>query len=315
MSKNNSLEGVNMPWPLALFVNILIVLGFFFMFNGFAAIIMKMAAGGIPMESDMVLNGPAAEAAKNTLLVGHIGGIIVGMILLPLLYVFYIRKELNELIFKPSWFQIGNFSLIALSVTFVILPFLGVITDWNKAITLPKSWESIELGMRVLEDKAAEMTKLIVICNSTGELLLVIFTVALLPAIGEELVFRGILQNGLIKAFGNKHVAVLISAAVFSFIHFQFFGFFPRMLLGIVLGYLYITSGNILVSMVMHFTNNAMAVIALNLHAQGKLGIDPDSSKDLPIISIYISILLTSALIYFSWKLYKQRTEAEKTNV
>ena len=315
MSKNNSLEQVNLPWPLALFVNILIVLGFYLMFNGFAAFTMQLVSGGIPTESDLVANGPNAYAVKNTLLLGHIVGILVGMILLPLLYVFYIRKELNDAIFKPSWFQFGTFVLLAASITFIVLPFLGVVSDLNKAILLPDSMKSVELGMRALEDKAAEMTKLIVYCNSTSELLLVIFTVALLPAIGEELVFRGVLQNGLIRVFGNVHIAVFISAAVFSFIHFQFFGFFPRMLLGIVLGYLYVTSGNILVSMLMHFTNNAMAVIAMNMHAKGQLGIDLESSKDLPAISGYISIILSSALMYFCWRLYKQRTELEKTNV
>ncbi len=315
MSKNNSLERVNLPWPWALLVNVLIVMGFYFIFSGFAAFVMQMVAGKIPEDSDLVLNGPNASAMKNTLLLGHIAGILMGMILVPLLYVFYLRKDLNEVIFKPSWVQIGAFMMLAVSITFVVLPFLGIVTDWNKSITLPKGWESLELGMRALEDKAAEMTKLIVYTNSTSELLLVIFTVAVLPAIGEELVFRGILQNGLIKAFGNIHVAVFVSAALFSFIHFQFFGFFPRMLLGIVLGYLYITSGNILVSMLMHFTNNAMAVIALNLHAKGQLGIDPDSSKDLPVISIYISIILSSVLMFLCWRMYKQRTEAEKTNV
>ncbi|HSZ26438.1 MAG TPA: CPBP family intramembrane glutamic endopeptidase, partial [Cytophagaceae bacterium] len=194
-------------------------------------------------------------------------------------------------------------------------PLIGIIGDWNKSITLPESWNSMEVIMRAMELKAEKMTKLIVYYHSLSEGIMVFFTVALLPAIAEELVFRGILQNDLLKYTGNVHIAVFISAAIFSFIHLQFFGFFPRLLLGIILGYLYITSGNIIVSILMHFLNNAMVIVALNLYAQGTLKMDPESSKDLPKESVYLSILLSSALFYLCWSMYKQRTNTERTNV
>jgi membrane protease YdiL (CAAX protease family) len=248
-------------------------------------------------------------------LIGQIGGTLVGLVILPLLYVLYVKKELSRIIFKPSYTQLPSFLLAALTITLIALPIVGYIGDWNKQIDFPDSMNSLEAPMRVMEEKAAQMTKLIVGYTSTGEMLLVLFTVALLPAVAEELVFRGILQNDLVRSTGNVHVAVFVSAAVFSFIHFQFFGFFPRMLLGIILGYLYITSGNLGVSILMHFTNNAMVVIALNLHSKGVLKVDPESSKDLPVASIYLSVVMSLAILYFCWSLYKQRTNTEHRNV
>ncbi len=276
---------------------------------------MYVYLGKMPSESDFLKAGTDALALKNALLIGQIGGTFTGLVAIPLVYIFFLKKELKDKIFLPSWNQTLPFVMAAISITFIILPFIGIVADWNKRIHLPESWQTIEHSMHLMEEKAEKMTKLLVYYNSTGEMLLVFFTVALLPAVAEELVFRGILQNDLIKSTGNVHLSVFITAAVFSFIHFQFFGFFPRMILGIVLGYLYITSGNIFISMLMHFTNNAMVVLALNLHVRGILKVDPESSKDLPVESIYLSIILSSALFYLCWRMYKQRTDAALTNV
>lgn len=315
MSNNHSLERRILPWYMALVSNILIVLGLIFIANWIGSSFLYLSLGRLPSPADLAGAGPDTQAVRNAVLTGQIGGTLIGLILLPMAYIFYLKKELITPIFKPEFNHTGTFFLVAVSITVLILPLVGVIADWNKEIKLPENWSALEAGMRTLEEKAAEMTKLIVQYNTTGGMLLVLFTVALLPAVAEELVFRGILQNDLLRSTGNVHAAVLVSAAVFSFIHFQFFGFFPRMLLGIVLGYLYITSGNILVPMLMHFVNNAMVVIALNLHARGVLKVDPESSKDLPTASIYISLVLSSAVLYYCWSVYKQRLNTQQSNV
>jgi len=283
---------------------ILITLGFYFFFNGIASIIIELYFGKMPDDTDILQGG---NLIKNTIFIGQIGGIIFGMILLPYLYIHFLNKELKFTIFKPSWENASSFFLIAIAITIIILPTIGIIGDWNKAISLPEWMKGLENSMKIMEEKAAEMTDLIIYCSTPKEYAIVLFTVAFLPALSEELVFRGILLNGLKNSIGNVHIAILISAAIFSFIHMQFFGFFPRMILGIVLGYLYISSGNLLVSMLMHFTNNAMVIVVLNLQAQKVIQMDMESSKDLPIESIYISIVLSIALLYYCWTLYKNR--------
>jgi hypothetical protein len=65
----------------------------------------------------------------------------------------------------------------------------------------------------------------------------------------------------------------------------------------------------------MHFLNNALVVIVMNLHNNGSISIDPESSKDMPIESFYLSIILSSALLYMCWRLYKERIDLKKINV
>ena len=86
---------------------------------------------------------------------------------------------------------------------------------------------------------------------------------AVVPAIGEEFLFRGIMQRSLIDFNINPHTAILITAIVFSAMHMQFFGFFPRFFLGVLLGYLYYWSGSIWVPIIGHFFQNASSVILI----------------------------------------------------
>ncbi len=316
MSNNHSLGRSNPVWPLAVLSNVLIVLGLVLIANWIGGSLMYLYLGRVPVAADFAATGPEAAEIKNMILTGQIGGTLVGLVILPLLYLRFLRKDLAAVVFNPSYIQFPSFLLAALSITFCILPLVGVIGDWNKELTLPDSWQAVEASFRAMENKAAQVTRLIVRYDSAGEMVMILFTMAFLATVAEELVFRGILLNDLMRSTGgNVHLSVFLSAAVFSCIHFQFFGFFPRMLLGIVLGYLYLTSGNLIVAMLMHFINNAMVVIALNLHAKGVINVDPESSKDLPSVSIYLSIVLSSAIMYFCWKMYKERTNTTQANV
>ena len=87
-----------------------------------------------------------------------------------------------------------------------------------------------------------------------------IFLIAFIPAMGEELFFRGALQGALRDWKGIK-TAIWITAIVFSAIHLQFYGFVPRMLLGAFFGYLIFWSNSIWPAVLAHFVNNVMAVI------------------------------------------------------
>lgn len=116
------------------------------------------------------------------------------------------------------------------------------------------------------EELAGEMTDVILTMPDTGALLINLFVVALVPAICEEIAFRGVLQSQLAKATRNPHVAIWLSAFIFSFVHFQFYGFIPRMLLGAFFGYLVIHSGSIWAAVLAHFINNAAAVLSRYLY-------------------------------------------------
>src|SRR6185437_15872902 len=99
---------------------------------------------------------------------------------------------------------------------------------------------------------------------SIGGLIINLLVMAFMAALSEEIFFRGLLQQMLIKNKINAHVAIVITAILFSAFHLQFFGFIPRM----VLGYLYYITQNLWVSIIAHFCNNAFAVVAMHFYNQ-----------------------------------------------
>ena len=151
--------------------------------------------------------------------------------------------------------------LIAFLFAVAALPMISLLTEWNKGMELPSFLASMEEMMRQMEESAKEVTDQFLNTSSVGMMFVNLFVIALLPAVGEEMMFRGWLQRVLGKSV-NYHTAIWVSAFVFSAIHFQFYGFIPRMLIGAALGYLYCYTGSLWASIVAHFTNNAVAVIS-----------------------------------------------------
>ena len=138
--------------------------------------------------------------------------------------------------------------------------------------------------------------------DTIGGLLFNLLIIALIPAIGEELTFRGVLQQGLTRRM-NPHIAILLSSAIFSFIHFQFYGFLPRMFLGMLLGYLFYTSGSLWTSMLMHFINNGCAVVVYYLNNKGVIDVDVDHFGESQNVWVVIaSAIVTTALIVWCWR-------------
>jgi hypothetical protein len=115
--------------------------------------------------------------------------------------------------------------------------------------------------MKAAEERAAEVTKAFLVMNGIGDLIINLIIIAIIPAIGEELLFRGVLQRQINIWSKNGHLAVWIAAFVFSAIHLQFYGFLPRLILGALFGYFYLWSNNLWVPIIAHFINNASAVM------------------------------------------------------
>lgn len=139
-------------------------------------------------------------------------------------------------------------------------PLLSIITEWNTSIKFPESIKFFEILLRKLEDSNGQLINLILSGNTICDLIINMIVIALIPAIGEELVFRGLIQKYFIKFLKNPHISIFITAFIFSSIHFSFFGFFPRFILGIFLGYLTWNFKSLYPSIFAHFVNNAFAV-------------------------------------------------------
>ena len=225
----------------------------------------------------------------------------------PIAYAFLVKeKPVNALGLKKSkilWFLIG------IAMIFAIMPFNSILAEWNANLTLPDSMSRIESLMKQMQDAATEMIEKFVSVDTIGGLILNLFMIAGLAALGEELLFRSIIQTSLIKICKNAHIGILIASVIFSFIHFEFYGFFPRLILGMLLGYMFYFSGSIWIPMLMHFLNNGTVVLIYFLNNKGITNIDVDTFGQTSIPVLIVSIVVMIALFLFSIKYSnKERT-------
>ena len=204
-----------------------------------------------------------------------------------------------------NWKVWPGLGLVLLSgfLIILIMPANSLVIDWNANMQLPGFLEEFGKWARAKEDELAELTKLIADFSTVPKLLVGLLVIAAIPAVGEELVFRGVLQRQLHRWTGNTHVAIWVAAIVFAAIHMQFFGFVPRAIFGALFGYLYFWSGRISVPILAHFINNGFTVLLLYLQQTGKIDFDVESTDAMPWISVALSLILTVGVLYF---LYQQ---------
>lgn len=175
------------------------------------------------------------------------------------------------------------------------LPIIAYTAEINAKISLPGGLHAIEEWMRNMEDAALDMTVKLLRMDTFSDFLINMLMIALIPAVGEELLFRGVIQRILGEWTRNHLIAILITAFLFSAFHLQFMSFLPRFLLGIYLGYLLVWTKNIWLPIIAHFVNNAGAVI---YYYVSDVDISEDmanpSSDDFPFY-----VVLLSAGVFF----------------
>lgn len=181
----------------------------------------------------------------------------IGMMIVPSAVYLWISSSWDEL---KKVFGNVNRQGVMLSVAFfmVAFPFVNFLAEWNASLEIPTV---LGTWMESKESQAGQLTAIFLDMPNVGLLLFNLLMIAVLPAVGEELIFRGIIQRGLTKHAINPHLSIWIAAALFSAIHLQFFGFFPRLLMGVAMGYLFFWSGNLWYPIIAHFTNNAVSII------------------------------------------------------
>ena len=219
---------------------------------------------------------------------------LFGLIALPSLYWWAVEKRNPFQDVKAFNPLLGAFALV-LMISFIVVD--SVIIEWNSNLTFPSFLKGFEDWARSFETKAGEVTKFLTTFDSFGDFVIGMIVIAVLPGIGEELVFRGFLQPTLHRATNNIHVAIWFSAILFSAIHMQFFGFVPRMLLGALFGYLYYWSGNLVIPMLAHFINNGLSVIGIYLYQQGKIPVDIEDTEAAPWALVIICAAVAVVLL------------------
>lgn len=199
-----------------------------------------------------------------------------------------------------------NLWLIALLIAFAAMPASDFFSQINEWIPISKHLQSI---FKAAEQQYNSQAIAIIDVKSLGGFIISILIIALLPAIVEELIFRGSLQQVLLKWTGKAFPTILITAIIFSAVHLSYYGFLPRVLLGVVLGYVYYFGKNIWLNMFVHFINNASVVTFLYISSRSK-PIDPKmmDSASAPFYMQIIGILVLIAALYSFYKNAKHQT-------
>jgi uncharacterized protein len=180
----------------------------------------------------------------------------------------YLLKQINA----PSgnlnsYFAVppGKEAILVILLAFCLFPVTVVTGELNSGMHLPEWLSGIEKWMTKKEGEADNILAMISAADTFRVMILNVAIIALLPAIGEEMIFRGIFQPIFQKLFRNKHAGIWFIAFIFSAVHLQFFGFIPRFILGLVFGYLYYWSGTLWLPMLAHFVNNAVPTVIVFL--------------------------------------------------
>ncbi|MEM9338327.1 MAG: CPBP family intramembrane glutamic endopeptidase [Bacteroidota bacterium] len=193
----------------------------------------------------------------------------------------------------------GTLALIV-PITLCFMVVNSAIGEWNMSLDFPDS--SFETWAKRSEEQLKVLTEHITNFNSPLHFVIAFIVVAIIPGIGEELLFRGLVQNFFSKAFSNHHVAIWVTGFIFAAIHMQFYGVIPRTLLGVLFGYIYYWSANLSLAMIAHIVNNGLALTLLYLSQSGAINVTPDqmeSSAPWPAI-----LLFGSAGSFLLWKFY-----------
>ena len=219
----------------------------------------------------------------------------VAMFVLPPILLAYVGSD------KPTAFLHFNRKVnpihIGLVVVFMMLivPAINLLTSINQQLVLPKIFAGIEAQLKATELQLAKFTEQMLSVRTIGALGFNIFLIAIIPAFGEELFFRGAIQ-GIFRQKMSVRIAIWSTAVIFSAIHLQFYGFFPRMFIGAFFGYLLFWSESLWFPIVAHFTNNLLAILFYYLKYNGYKVPDIDTIGTgntlwLGIVSTAIAIL------------------------
>ena len=195
--------------------------------------------------------------------------------------------------------------LLAVIAILVSQPLIGWSAWLNSTLLNQFPQGEILIWLNDKEKEMADLTYLFLNTTQPSVMLVNIVIMAVLPALFEELLFRGILQQKLTQWWGNGHLAIFVVAIIFSAIHMQFLTFIPRFLLGMFLGYLLFWGKSLWLPIVAHFINNFIALITFYYQKSQSPDINPISNENVQV-DVWIALLsaITIAVLMFKLRQY-----------
>jgi membrane protease YdiL (CAAX protease family) len=227
----------------------------------------------------------------------------LAMFIIPPFSLYFIIRKTNRNYLNLN--IIPDISIFfALTLLFIFsLPVIQATMAFNQKMVLPEAMSSIETWMKNKESIAEEITIKFLNVDLFSGFVLNIIMMALLPAIGEELVFRALLMRWFSKSINNIHIIIVITAFLFSAIHMQFFGFLPRFLLGIILGYSYYWTKSLWAPIWLHFINNATTVSVFYWIHKSHSNINPDEVGNVDGYGyLLVATIAIGVILYWIYK-------------
>lgn len=261
--------------------------------TAYISIVMMLGSGSEDVDTSMILGMDpifllAAQGVVATLMFIGVSALFIGIAL---------KIPFSEFFPKVSWTTAGLTVLI--SISFMVVN--SAIGEWNMNLDFGES--DFAQWAKQSEEQLKVLTEHLTNFTTTTHFVLALVVVAIIPAIGEELLFRGLIQNMFVKAFANHHVAIWVTGFIFAAIHMQFFGVMPRMFLGVLFGYLYHWSGKLSVAMIGHLVNNGLALVALYLAQQGVVEVSPEEMEQAaPWPAVLIFAVISALLLRTFYK-------------
>lgn len=227
----------------------------------------------------------------------QIGGTTLPILAAPIFYAFVITREPQDYL-KPGFRFPWVLLLLVFAIMFISTPLIEFLSNLNQKMVLPHylSW------MREKEMEAQKYTEAMLQMKTVWDMIKDLLIIGLLTAIVEEFMFRGVLQTIFTRWTKNTHAAIWITAILFSAFHMQFFGFLPRLMLGVLFGYFVAWSGSVWTSVWAHFINNGTAVVATYLFRNKTIKINPDDQH----LFSYGAYIFSLVLILFLFFIYRK---------
>ncbi len=204
--------------------------------------------------------------------------------LVPAIFFWYYFENRTWNDFSGTGLRSITAMLLAIVIVITLIPVNQRIIDWNQNIHLPETLKEVESWMRIKEQEKTLVTQKLLQIDDLSELLVALAVFSLIGPLGEEVMFRGVLQRKLSDWGLSPVKSIWVAAMLFSLIHFQFYGLFPRLLLGALFGYLYLWSGNLWLPVLAHVVNNGLYVLTAFAH------------HNWPLADRYLHIFTTSPI-------------------
>ncbi len=288
--------------PFTQLITLIIIMLFSLLMLSLIGLLLAIPLFGISVQ-EIFQNLNAAELDNNLMLFKYLQSFqTLGLFVVPpLLFAWLYGKDIFQYLNAREKPDLASLVFVVL-ILFIGIPFIGYLGKINQAVELPEFLKHAEQWLMQREMKAEELTDKFLRGKTPTDLVLNLVLVAVLPAIGEEFLFRGVLQRLMLRWTKNVHWAVLITAFAFSAMHIQFYGFLPRFFLGLIFGYFLVWSGTVWLPVLAHFVNNGIAVVYYYyMQNQTDITYNDFSGYDIPILVVMFSL---AGVLYFCYLLY-----------